>query len=87
MNPSRAGTPPKDIAGDPAGIGEYLRYAQENIRRSRMLFKKGDLRYAVFSANEGLELFVKAHMLHYKIIDRAIVAGHFPYPAVVDSMI
>ena len=87
MNPRRAGTPPKDLAGGPAGIGEYLRYAQENIRRSRMLFKKGDLRYAVFSANEGLELFVKAHMLRYKIIDRARAAGHFPYPAAVKAMI
>ncbi len=87
MKPRRAAMPPKDPTGDPVEIDVYLQYAQENIDRSRMLFKRGDLRYAVFSANEGLELFVKAHMLRYKIIDKAVVAGHYPYPVAVDKMI
>lgn len=86
MKPRRAAMPPGDPAGDPAEIEAYLEYAQENIERSRKLFKSGDLRYAIFSANEGLELFVKAHMLRYKIIGKARTAGHFPYPAVVESM-
>ena len=86
MKHKRAAMPPMDLAGDPAEIDVYLQYAQENIERSCMLFKRGDLRYAVFSANEGLELLLKAHMLRYKIIDKAIAAGHFPYLAVVESM-
>ena len=87
MRPRRAGMPPKGPAGDPVEIDTYLQYAQENIERSRMLLEKGDLRYAVFSANEGLELLAKAHMLRYKIIDRAIAAGHFPYHAAVKEMV
>lgn len=87
MNASRARAPPKGHAVGSAGIETYLEYARENIERSRMLFEKGDLRYAVFSANEGLELYIKAYMLHYKIIDKAIAAGHFPYPVAVQKMI
>ena len=87
MRPRRAGMPPKGPTGDPVEIDTYLQYARENIARSRMLLKKGDLRYAVFSANEGLELLVKAHMLRYKIIDRAKAAKHFPYPAAIEAMI
>lgn len=87
MTSRRAAMPPSNPAGDPAEIEAYLEYAQENIERSRRLFESGDPRYAVFSANEGLELLVKAHMLRYKIIDRARAAGHFPYPAAVKAMI
>ena len=79
--------PTGDLGGEPKEISAYLKYAQENIKRSKALFKKGDLRYAVFSANEGLELCVKAHMLRYKIIPKAIVAGHFPYPQAVALMV
>ena len=87
MKANCAGTTPKDTADDQAEIEEYLQYAQENIETSRMLFKEGHLRYAIFSANEGLELLAKAHMLRYKIIDKAITAKHFPYPAAVEAMI
>ena len=87
MKANCAGTTPKDTADDQAEIEEYLQYAQENIETSRMLFKGGHLRYAIFSANEGLELLAKAHMLRYKIIDKAITAKHFPYPAAVETMI
>lgn len=77
---------PKDSASQPSEIWAWLQYAWENIERSRILLAKGDLRYAVFSANEGLELLVKAYMLRYKLIDGAKAAGHFPYPAVVKAM-
>ena len=87
MTPSHAGMPPESRAVAPVEIEPYLEYARENIERSRMLFGKGDLRYAVFSANEGLELCVKAYMLHYGIITKAVAAGHFPYPAAVKKMI
>ncbi len=87
MTPSHAGMQPESRAVAPVEIEPYLEYAQENIERSRMLFGKGDLRYAVFSANEGLELCVKAYMLHYGIISKAVAAGHFPYPAAVKKMI
>lgn len=87
MRPSRTDASPKDRPAVPARIVPYLAYAQENLKRSRMLFKKGDLRYAAFSANEGLELSVKAYMLHYKIIDEAEAARHFPYPAAVKKMV
>ena len=87
MKPGRADAPPKDSPAVPARIAPYLAYARENLERSRMLFRKGDLRYAVFSANEGLELCVKAYMLHYRIIDEAEAAGHFPYPAAVKKMV
>lgn len=86
MNTRCAGASPENRAGGAAGIEAYLEYAQENIERSRMLFDRGDLRYAIFSANEGLELCVKAHMLHYGIIDKAVAAGHFPYLAAVKKM-
>lgn len=86
MRPGRQGMPPENRAVAPVEIEAYLEYARENIERSRMLFEKGDLRYAVFSANEGLELCVKAHMLHYGIIDKAVAAGHFPYPAIIKKM-
>lgn len=86
MTSGRAGTPPKDHNVGLEEIKAYLEYARENIERSRMLFKMGDLRYALFSANEGLELCIKAHMLHYGIIDRAVAAGHFPYLAAVKKM-
>jgi len=86
MKANCAKTPPKGSAGGPVDVEAYLQYAQENIETSRMLLEKGNLRYAVFLANEGLELFVKAHMLRYKIIDRAITAKHFPYPAAVKEM-
>ena len=86
MNTGCAGAPHENRTGGAAGIEPYLEYARENIERSRMLFDRGDLRYAVFSANEGLELCVKAHMLHYGIIDRAAAAGHFPYFAAVAKM-
>ena len=87
MKANCAGTPQKDTADDQVEIDEYLQYAQENIETSRMLFKEGYLRYAIFSANEGLELLAKAHMLRYKIIDKAITAKHFPYPAAIKAMI
>lgn len=87
MKVNCAGTTPKDTADDQAEIEKYLQYAQENIETSRMLFKGGHLRYAIFSANEGLELLAKAHMLRYKIIDKAITAKHFLYPAAVKTMI
>ena len=87
MKANCAGTPPKDTADDQVEIEEYLQYAQENIKTSRILFKEGYLRYAIFSANEGLELLAKAHMLRYKIIDKAITAKHFPYPAAITAMI
>lgn len=80
------GRSPKDSASHPSEIWAWLQYAWENIERSRMLLAKGDLRYAVFSASEGLELLVKAYMLRYKLIDGAKAAGHFPYPAVVKAM-
>ena len=86
MRPGRSGMPTKSRAAAPVEIGPYLEYARENIEMSRILFKKGNLRYAVFSANEGLELCVKAHMLHYGIIDKAVAAGHFPYLAAVKKM-
>lgn len=86
MNTRCAGAFPENRAGGAAGIDLYLEYARENIERSRILFDRGDLRYAVFSANEGLELCVKAHMLHYGIIDNAVAAGHFPYFAAVTKM-
>ena len=74
----------------PAGVSAWteahLRYSRQNIERSRRLFDEGDLRYALFSANEGLELCAKAYMLHYNIIDEAKDAKHFPYPAVVEDM-
>ena len=69
-----------------AGIEAYLEYAREDIERSRMLLGRGDLRYAVFSANVGLELCVKAHMLRYEIIGRAEEAGHFPCLAAVKKL-
>ena len=87
MKANCAGTPPKDTADDHAEIEEYLQYAQENIKTSRILFKEGYLRYAIFSANEGLELLAKAHMLRYKLIDRPKAAKHFPYPAAIKSVI
>ena len=87
MKANCAKTPPKDSAGGPVDVEVYLQYAQENIKTSRMLLEKGNLRYAVFLANEGLELLVKAHMLRYRIIDKAITAKHFPYPAAVREMV
>ena len=87
MKPKRAGGPSKDFSGDSVDVEAYLQYAQENIETSRMLLEKGNLRYAVYLANEGLELLVKAHMLRYKIIDKAITAKHFPYPAAVTEMV
>ena len=86
MGPSRTGTPPEGHPTDPAEIETYLEYARENIERSRKLFGEGDLRYAIFSANEGLELYVKTHMLRYGIIDKPTTAGHFPYIALVRTM-
>ena len=86
MTGKRGGTPSEHHAVDPADIAPYLHYARENIKRSRMLFDRGDLRYALFSANEGLELSIKAHMLYYGIIDKAKAAGHFPYLAAVKKM-
>ena len=88
----RGGRPPiaippsADLVGEPADIGAYLQYARENMDRSRMLLQRDDLRYALFSANEGLELCVKAYLLHYKIITDPVVAGHFPYAAIIDSL-
>ena len=87
MNASGAGTPRRNRVSTSPEIGQWIEYARENIERSRMLFGKGDLRYAVFSANEGLELCTKAFMLRYEIIDRGVVAGHFPYPAALKKMI
>lgn len=86
MKPGREGAPPEGRTTDPTGIEVYLEYARENIERSRRLLEEGDLRYAIFSANEGLELCVKAFMLRYGIIDRPITAGHFPYLALVNKM-
>ena len=78
--------PAMDLLGRPADIGAYLRYARENVDRSKLLLQRGDLRYALFSANEGLELCVKAYLLHYKAIDDPIDAGHFPHTALIRSV-
>ena len=78
--------PAMDLLGRPADIGAYLRYARENVDRSKLLLQRGDLRYAIFSANEGLELCVKAYLLHYKAIDDPIDAGHFPHTALIRSV-
>ena len=78
--------PAMDLLGRPADIGAYLRYARENVDRSKLLLQRGDLRYALFSANEGLELCVKAYLLHYKAIDDPIDAGHFPHAAIIRSV-
>ena len=75
-----------DLLGRPADIGAYLRYARENVDRSKLLLQRGDLRYALFSANEGLELCGKAYLLHYKAIDDPIDAGHFPHTAIMRSV-
>lgn len=83
----RAVLPPvKDMIGEPAKVGAYLQYARENVDRSRLLFQRADLRYAVFSANEGLELCVKAYLLHYKAIAVLIVTGHLPHKFLIRSM-
>ena len=87
MKASGVEVPCEDHHGTSTEIGQWLKYAGENIERSRMLFDKGDLRYAAFSANEGLELCTKALMLRYGIIDKAVAAGHFPYPAALRKMI
>lgn len=78
--------PAMDLLGRPADIGAYLRYARENVDRSKLLLQREDLRYALFSANEGLELCVKAYLLHYKAIDDPIDAGHFPHMAIIRSV-
>lgn len=78
--------PAMDLLGRPADIGVYLRYAHENVDRSKLLLQRGDLRYALFSANEGLELCVKAYLLHYKAIADPIDAGHFPHTAIIRSI-
>lgn len=87
MTTSRGGTLSEGRVADQAEIASCLEYARENIKRSRKLFKESDIRYAVFSANEGLELCVKAYMLRYGIIDKPVTARHFPYMAVVDKMV
>ena len=84
--PRIAVPPPKDLLGKPAETGAYRRYVLENLGRSRLLFGLGDLRYAVFSANEGLELCVKAYLLHYRAIADPAVAGHFPHPFLIKSI-
>ena len=84
--PRIAVPPAMDLLGRPADIGAYLRYARENVDRSKLLLQRGDLRYALFSANEGLELCVKAYLLHYKAIDDPIDAGHFPHTAIIRSI-
>lgn len=76
----------KELLSEPANVGAYVKYARENMDRSRLLFQRGDLRYAVFSANEGLELCVKAYLLHYKAIANPIDAGHFPPLSIVRSL-
>lgn len=86
MKQGRARDASEDRTDIPAWIKVYLEYARENIKRSRILSGRDDLRYALFSANEGLELCIKAHMLHYGIIDKAVAARHFPYLAAVKKM-
>lgn len=76
----------KGLLGAPADVGAYLQYARENVDRSKLLFQRGDLRYSVFSANEGLELCVKAYLLHYKAIANPVVTRHFPHPFLVQSI-
>lgn len=76
----------KELLGEPANVGAYVKYARENMDRSRLLFQGAYLRYAIFSANEGLELCVKAYLLHYKAIANPIDAGHFPLLSIVRSL-
>ena len=77
---------PTNLLGEPAETGAYRRYVRENLGRSRLLFRLGDLRYAVFSANEGLELCVKAYLLHYRAIVDPSVMGHFPHSLLIKSI-
>lgn len=78
--------PARGLLGKPADVSVYRRYALENVGRSKFLFQRRDLRYSVFSANEGLEICVKAYLLHYKAITDPIVAGHFPHRAIIKSV-
>lgn len=73
----------KELLGEPANVGAYVKYARENMDRSRLLFQGADLRYAIFSANEGLELCAKAYLLHYKAIVDPVATGHLPYPSII----
>lgn len=86
MKPRRAVMPPKDFGADPAETDLCLPCGRANIERSRMLLEKANLRHAVFSANEGLELLVKADMLRCKTIDRATAAGRLAYHAAAGEM-
>lgn len=61
---------------------DFVKYADENLARSDLLFKNNDLRYAVFSAHEALELYLKAYLLKYQIISKPKDAGHLAYPAI-----
>jgi len=62
---------------------DFIEYADENLTRSDELFRKNDLRYAVFSAHEALELCLKAYLLKYEIISKPKDAGHLAYPAIL----
>lgn len=61
---------------------DYIDYADENLFRSALLIEKNDWRYAVFSAHEALELYLKAYLLKYEIISKPKDAGHLAYPAI-----
>ena len=62
---------------------DFIEYADENLARSDELFTKNDLRYAVFSAHEALELCLKAYLLKYEIISNPKDAGHLAYPTIL----
>jgi len=65
---------------------DFFNYSEENILRARKLFDEGDFRYAIFSAQEGIELALKGYLIHYDLLKNPKNAGHLPYTFILKTL-
>jgi len=64
-----------------------MQYAEADLQRSEKLFQNEDFGFAAYSAQQGLEKYLKSYILKSKLIKEVQKLRHLQYPEVIAETI
>ncbi len=66
---------------------DFMLQAQKDIKRTRWLYEKNDFGFAAYSAEQGIEKYLKAYLMKINIIRNPDKLGHLTYPRLLAEII